>query len=440
MTHDFPRNTMLDGALVSRLRADIEDCFAVSSVEVPRGSGPAGFSFMPGLSRRAQGVGSANTAQGIVVFVGQLLGPDSEAIYDRIAARWQAHDYTPMLRPYKGQVALIAQPGLVAVTPTNPWINFWFVVATVLSMLITGSIYECLARLPEGSGQELSFGQLVIGQCFPRTLSDWADGVPMTLAMMAILLAHEFGHYFAARYHKVAVTLPYFIPVPLFSPVGTLGAVIQLRSPFKTKKQLFDIGVAGPLGGLIFAIPLIFWAVKQAPLQEIQRPFILEGNSIFYLLVKYIMRGELLPNFAEYEHFSFLQEFAYLLVGIIPVSLGSDILLNTFANAAWFGLFITAMNLLPVGQLDGGHVIYCLLGDKAAGLGLGLIGLMVLAGLFLWPGWLLWAGLVFFIIGPHHPPPLNDLIELGTPRKLLAYLMIFIFIILFMPNPLQQFL
>jgi len=299
--------------------------------------------------------------------------------------------------------------------------NFWLAVATILSVLVTGAGYEC--------------------QCIPTTVAEWMMGLPMMLTMMVILMAHEFGHYFAARYHNVAVTLPYFIPLPIISPVGTLGAFIQLRSPFKTKRELFDIGVAGPLGGLIFAIPLIFWGVAGSAVNAIERgpTFILEGNSIFYLLVKFWVHGELLPSFDTYEGLPFVVEFSRLLIGNIPGGGGSDILINSIAFAAWFGLFVTAMNLIPVGQLDGGHIIYCLLGNKARVLGLTLIGVMVLAGIFLWPGWLLWAGLTFFVIGPSHPPPLNDLIELDPTRKALAYLMIFLFVVLFMPNPLQQF-
>lgn len=126
-----------------------------------------------------------------------------------------------------------------------------------------------------------------------------------------------------------------------------------------------------------------------------------------------------------------------LLAGVIPPGGGQDVFINSMTFAAWFGLLVTAMNLLPVGQLDGGHVAYCLLGEKARWLGLVLVGLMVLFGIFWWSGWLFWALLVFFIIGIGHPPPLNDLEPLGLPRTILAYVMLFIFIVLFMPNPLQ---
>lgn len=422
MTNGNFDNTMLDGALVSRLRADLDGLFTVSTVEVPRQLSPAMAMSLLGVNRRSRKAGSGSVPQGTLIFVGDLLSQDSEKTYDQIAERWLAHDYTPILRRYKGQIGLIAQPGVVVPQPTNPWTNFWLAIITILSVLLTGASYEC--------------------QCFPSTVGDWLGGMPMMLTMMVILMAHEFGHYFAARYHKVAVTLPYFIPLPVISPVGTLGAFIQLRSPFRTKRELFDIGVAGPLGGLIFAFPLIFWGISGSTVSQIERGpgLVLEGNSIFYLLVKYLVHGQLLPNFEAYDTISYWQEFSRLLIGVIPAGSGVDVTINSVAFAAWFGLFVTAMNLLPVGQLDGGHVIYCLLGERARTLGMILIGLMVLAGIFLWPGWLLWAGLTFFIIGPYHPPPLNDLVELDPLRKSLAYLMIFLFVILFMPNPLQQFL
>ncbi|GAB4434296.1 MAG: site-2 protease family protein [Anaerolineae bacterium] len=397
MTPGPQENIILDGVLLGKLRAGIEDIFQVDRIETPR-----------------------QAPQGTILFMGDLLMRDSEAAYELIAQRWLAHDYTPLLRRRDGQIALIAQPGIVTPKPSNPWINLALFIITLISVLFTGAAIEC-----EG--------------CIPATLPQWLAGIPMMLAMMAILLAHEFGHYFAAKYHKIAVTLPYFIPLPIISPVGTMGAFIQLRQPFKTKKQLFDIGVAGPLGGLIFAIPLIFWGVANSSVQEISRGenSVLEGNSLFYLAVKFLMHGQLLPSFERYSDLPFWQEFLRLLAGILPAGGGTDIFLNSLAFAAWFGLFVTAMNLLPIGQLDGGHVIYCLLGEKARWLGLFLVGMMFVLGIFWWSGWLLWAILVFFVIGPGHPPPLNDLVPLGLPRTLLAYVMIFIFIILFMPNPLQ---
>lgn len=397
MNPEQPGNIILDGQIIGQLRADIEDVFSISRIETPRD--------MP---------------QGTIFFVGDLLMTNSEAAYDLIAERWHRYDYTPMFRRHENQVLIQAHPGTVLPRASNPWINVGLAVATIASVWFTGATYEC--------------------GCVPISLAHWLGGLPMMLSMMIILAAHEFGHYFAAKYHKVSVTLPYFIPLPVVSPVGTLGAFIQLRSPFKTKKQLFDIGVAGPIGGLIFAVPLLLWGIANSPIHELSRgtaaTSVLEGNSFFYLGVKYLIHGQLLPSFDAYHNLPTIQEFFLLLAGAIPSGGGSDILINSVAFAAWFGLFVTAMNLLPVGQLDGGHIIYSIIGVRARWLGIVLIAVMALAG-FWWSGWWVWALLVFFVIGPNHPPPLNELEPLGPGRKTLAYFMIFVFIIMFMPNPLQ---
>jgi membrane-associated protease RseP (regulator of RpoE activity) len=395
ITH--PQNIILDGNLLGQLKAEIEDVFSVDNIETPR-----------------------DAPQGTIIFWGHLLRQDSETVYDLIAERWYAHRYTPLLRQQGQQVALIAQSGVVELQPTNPWINVGLAIATIFSVTFIGASYEC-------------------GGCLPQTLSEWLGGVPMMLTLMVILLAHEFGHYFAARYHKVSVTLPYFIPLPIpgVSLVGTLGAFIRLRAPFKTKKQLFDIGVAGPLGGLIFALPLIFWGIAHSPVLPLTRGnSSLEGNSIIYLMVKYLVHGRLLPSFDAYGDLPFVQQFLLLLGGVIPQGGGTDVSISSVALAAWFGLLVTAINLMPIGQLDGGHIIYCLIGDKARTLGMVMVVVMLLAG-FWWLGWVFWAIIVFLIVGPNHPPPLNDLAPLGLGRTILAYIMIFIFLMLFMPNPFQ---
>ena len=155
--------------------------------------------------------------------------------------------------------------------------------------------------------------------------------------------AHEFGHYFAARYHTVAVTLPYFIPMPLV--FGTLGAFIQLREPVPDRRKLFDIGVAGPLAGLIVALPLLFMGLSTSPVEVI--PPIpgasWKATALSITIAKIAVFGQALPN---------------------PIT-GEDVLMNQVTFAAWIGLLVTALNLLPVGQLDGGHTVYALFGDKA---------------------------------------------------------------------------
>ena len=363
-------NVILDGGLVSRLRAEVEDLFMVAEIVTPE-----------------------KAPQGTLVFRGELLLADSEVVYDTIAERWQRHDYTPMLRRGQSQIELVANPGLIKPKPSDPRINLLLFIITLISVLVMGATSE--------EGTDLLANPLHI-----------LKGLPFALSFLAILGAHEFGHYFLARYHKVAVTLPYFIPFPTIW--GTLGAFIQLRSPTRTRKELFDVGVAGPLAGLVVAIPvliigLLLSEVKPLPTDGI---YALEGNSIFYWTLKFLIFGQALPGN------------------------GIDVTLHAVAWAGWSGLFVTVLNLIPLGQLDGGHVAYVLFDRYTRQLGYAVVGLLVLLGIFWWQGWLFWAAITFFLIGVGHPPPLNDLIPLGPKRKLLAYAMIVIFILLFMPAPL----
>jgi membrane-associated protease RseP (regulator of RpoE activity) len=362
-------NVILDGEVLGRLRHEIEDLFEVTDVTVPR---------------QAQ--------QGVIVFTGRLLMKDADRAYDLLAERWAHQDYTPILRKHGGEIQLIAQPELVKPRPANPWINLGLFVATVLSVLFIGALNEGARPFAD-----------------PASIS---KGVPFAFTMLAILGTHEFGHYFAARRHKVAVTLPYFIPMPL-SFVGTFGAFIQLRSPVRNRNQLFDVGVAGPLAGLVIAIPLLLYGLAISPVGPLptQGNYYLEGNSLLYLGAKYLIHGQILPGN------------------------GLDVMLNPIAFAAWFGLLVTAFNLLPVGQLDGGHVIFTLIGDKIQIVGTLFVAALLVMGVMLWQGWFVWA-LLIFLLGVGHPPPLNDVTPLSRGRKLLALLTIFIFVLVFTPVPL----
>jgi membrane-associated protease RseP (regulator of RpoE activity) len=362
-------NVILDGEVLGRLRHEIEDLFEVTDVTVPR---------------QAQ--------QGVIVFTGRLLMTDADRAYDLLAERWAHQDYTPILRKHAGQLQLIAQPGLVKPRPANPWINLGLFVVTVLSVLFIGALNEGARPFAD-----------------PASVS---KGVPFAFTILAILGTHEFGHYFAARRHKVAVTLPYFIPMPL-SFVGTFGAFIQLRSPVRNRNQLFDVGVAGPLAGLVIAIPLLLYGLAISPVGPLptQGNYFLEGNSLLYLGAKYLVHGQILPGN------------------------GLDVMLNPIAFAAWFGLLVTAFNLLPVGQLDGGHVIFTLIGDKIQIVGTLFVAALLVMGVMLWQGWFVWA-LLIFLLGVGHPPPLNDVTPLSRGRKLLALLTIFIFVLVFTPVPL----
>jgi membrane-associated protease RseP (regulator of RpoE activity) len=239
---------------------------------------------------------------------------------------------------------------------------------------------------------------------------------------MSILLTHELSHYFVARRHGSPTSLPYFIPFP--NIFGTMGAVIVQRSPTRNRKALLDIGAAGPLGGLIVAIPLLVLGLL---LSDVQPPpadvdtVLQEGNSLLYLGIKYLIFGRILP------------------------SNGEDVWLHPIAFAAWGGLWLTMMNLVPVGQLDGGHVSYALLGGRRAQ----TLGRIATIAMIAWGGWmwmngnvassfwLVW-GFMNMFFNPHHPPPLNDTTKLDWRRIVLGLLMLVVFILLFMPAPLEQ--
>jgi membrane-associated protease RseP (regulator of RpoE activity) len=202
------------------------------------------------------------------------------------------------------------------------------------------------------------------------------------------------------------------------SIVGTFGAFIQLRSPVRNRNQLFDVGVAGPLAGLVVTIPLLLYGLSLSPVVPLStftptEGYIVyhEGNSLLYQGAKYLVQGQFLPTNKL------------------------DVDLHPIAFAAWFGLLVTAFNLLPVGQLDGGHVIFTLIGDKIRVVGTLFIATLLVMGIALWQGWFMWAFLIF-LLGVGHPPPLNDITPLDGKRKLLALLVILIFVLVFVPVPL----
>jgi membrane-associated protease RseP (regulator of RpoE activity) len=227
------------------------------------------------------------------------------------------------------------------------------------------------------------------------------------------------------------VTLPFFIPLPV--GFGTLGAFIQLKEPVPDRRKLFDIGVAGPLAGLVIAIPLLFLGLSTSPVDippqgvNVQ----LEGNSVLYYFAKIAVFGKPLPN---------------------PQT-GEDVFMNQVTFAAWIGLLVTALNLLPVGQLDGGHTVYALFGRSARyanWVTLFVMGMLAIAGLepvqalvpelrnLGFAGWWLWLGLILFVLGPYHPPALDDVTRLDARRRLVGYLVILCFIITFVPTPFRE--
>jgi len=235
-------------------------------------------------------------------------------------------------------------------------------------------------------------------------------GIPFSLTLMIILLSHELSHYFSSRKHGVEATLPYFIPAPTI--FGTFGAFIKMKSPIVTRKALIDIGASGPIAGFIISVIAT-----------------IIGLNMSEIVSSAQAKGAL--NLGDSLLFSLLSR---IVLGVTPSD--SDILLNPVAFAGWIGLFVTSINLIPVGQLDGGHIAYALFGEKHNRLSFILIFVMGLFGLFLWEGWFVWAVLLL-ILGLRHPPVIYWEVPLDPKRKFIGWLALVIFILTFIPTPFQ---
>lgn len=362
---------------------------------------------------------------------GRLRNEDTVAAYDQLAAALKPLSVTPLFRLEDGRHAILLIPGLPDSRTGNPRTNLIFLILTLLSVWITGGFIS-LNILPSGFG--------------PAVLALLAAGWPFALSMFAILAAHEFGHYLVGRAHGAAVSLPYFLPLPYpISPFGTMGAFINMKAPPKNRRDLLDIGIAGPLAGLIVTIPVLIIGLSLSSINPLPAatqaanngPVAqLEGSSILYLLTKFAVFGRLLPEPASYMGMPPVLYWARYLLTSSPLPYGGmDVNLHPVAWAGWGGLLITSMNLIPAGQLDGGHLLYVLLGRKRARalLPVILIALAILG--FFWSGWWLWAGLIF-LLGRAYAEPLDQITVLDTRRKWLAALGLVVFLLVFTPVPL----
>jgi membrane-associated protease RseP (regulator of RpoE activity) len=275
---------------------------------------------------------------------------------------------------------------------------------TLLSTLAVGVQYaDDYARNRAPSFDDFFEGYVAI-VTDPRLL---LAGLPFSFTLIGILLAHELGHYFACRYYRIAATYPYFIPAPTM--VGTLGAFIRIRSPIVNRKALFDVGLAGPVVGFLFAVPALAIAIaysKVVPGAQATSPVIFGDPLISRLLLGWLQPGVR----------------------------SADLLLHPVGRAAWVGLFATALNLLPAGQLDGGHILYSVASERHRRVSLGVILALVPLGFTFWWGWLFWASLLM-LIGFRHPPLLNRWEPLDRNRLIWAGIALLIFVLCFMPAP-----
>jgi membrane-associated protease RseP (regulator of RpoE activity) len=265
----------------------------------------------------------------------------------------------------------------------------------------------------------------------------WRSGLEYAVPLLAILLTHEFGHFVFARIHRVNASLPMFIPLPLLSPFGTMGAVIIMRDRIRSRNALLDIGAAGPLAGMIVAMPVLFFGLAHSQLEPFQEHGIMEGQCLLYLLLKRAALG--------------------------PIPEGWDVQLSPMAFAGWVGLFVTMLNLLPVGQLDGGHIAHALFGRKQELYSRIVRTLLPLVALFnfrtyLWPLirvgewdratksatsfalWLLWFVVLTLMrrLGEDEHPP-TDPGELSPARRVIAVASLVLFVLIFMPTPWRQY-
>ena len=352
---------------------------------------------------------------------------DSVEAYDQLAEALRPYDITPLFRLEEGRQVILLVHGTVHSNPSKVWVNLLLFALTILSVLFAGaaSSYSPVSKN-------------ALSQIWELINHIWM-GWPFAVSLLAILLAHEFGHYFVGRARGAAVTLPYFIPFP-FSPIGTMGAFIQMKSIPRNKRALFDLAVAGPLAGLVVAIPVLLFGLSQSSLGTVTLVpgSFAEGNSLFYLLAKFAVFGRLLPASGNLTGLPLLYHWiSYFFIGS-PSPVGStDVFINQVAWAGWVGLLVTFLNLIPAGQLDGGHVIYTLFGKRVNRILPVILVLTVLLGFF-WSGWWLWA-LLIFVLGRSHAEPLDQITQLDSRRKALAVLILVIFLVLLMPVPFISF-
>jgi len=306
--------------------------------------------------------------------------------------------YIPMLKYEKGEhIIYIIQKPKRKERPV--WINYALLIATIITTILTGSIlymgYYDIWNMPDIMNV-FSLKNLFYG------------AVLFALPLMSILFIHEMGHYFTSKKHGITTSLPYFLPIPPIIPdfnIGTFGALISSRDPMPDKKALFDIGISGPLAGFLVAIPVTIMGIflsETVPITEITSGDPVLGTSILFVLLSQM---------------------------ILQVPQGYALSMSPVAFAGWVGLLITSVNLLPAGQLDGGHIFRAVLGEKQKYAGWIAVIIMIFTG------WLFFAIIIIFMMGARHPPPLNDHTKLDTKRKLLFLAALIILILCFIPYP-----
>jgi membrane-associated protease RseP (regulator of RpoE activity) len=277
---------------------------------------------------------------------------------------------------------------------------------TLLTSLVAGAHFTTAYAHNQAASFDAFFQTFRLAYLHPSYL---LNGVPFAFTLLAILLAHELGHYFACRHHHIYSSYPFFIPAPTL--IGTFGAFILIRSPIRSARALFDVGASGPLVGFLFALPPLAYGVLHSRVVPTLN-YDSNADVIFGMpLVLKLMAAILQPN----AH-------------------ASDLLLHPVGRAAWVGLFATALNLLPVGQLDGGHIVRSVSPRAHRWISLLLPLVLLPLGYFLWHGWLIWAG-ILIVLRFFRMPPIYDPTPIDPNRRFLAFLALVVFISCFMPSP-----
>jgi membrane-associated protease RseP (regulator of RpoE activity) len=318
-----------------------------------------------------------------------------------IESRFKPFGFTPFLKQERDTTWIEAVPLRAVVTGRRASVNLVLFLLTMASTFLAGA-------LPMGAIPFVNFDPL-------REPLDVRHGLQFAGTLLAILVTHEFGHYFTARYYRATVSLPFFIPVPPPFLFGTLGAIINMRSPTRDRNSLFDIAVAGPLAGLAVALPALWLGLSWSRVGAVP-----DGGSVSF-------GDSLLTGLLTYLRFGHIPE-------------GHDVFIHPVALAAWVGLFVTALNLFPVGQLDGGRIAYALFGHRHRWVSIGtFVGLLALGALAGSPNWFVFAGLVFLLVGFHHAPPLDDLTPLSPGRYAVGVFCLILLVLLIPPVPIQVF-
>jgi len=283
------------------------------------------------------------------------------------------------------------------------WLHAGLFLATLLTTTLMG--------MNHWAGYVSDFGRRPVAW----TWSLLPHGLWYSVTILAILGSHELGHYFACRYHRINASLPYFIPVPPPFMTGTLGAVIRIRERFRSKRDLFDVGVAGPFAGFAVAVPALVLGIALSPVVAIPRTFVGEnlGEPLIFKLVTFALKGSV-PD-------------------------GYSLNLHPVAFAAWFGLLATVLNLFPIGQLDGGHVAYAVFGRAARRITLAAVGTAIVLTFYSisWIVWTVMAIAMLYFFGLDHPPTIDDDLPLDRPRVGLAVAALLVFVLTFMAAPIS---